>query len=212
MEGIRNLIIDLGGVLIGLQWARCVDAFSQLGVMDIRQNDVSDYLQKELFMQFELGTISSQAFRAGIRRKTSRTLTDEQIDHAWMQMLGDIPKEKLELLLELHCRYHTFLLSNTNSLHWQWIAKTYFNYNGFQADDFFDRIYLSYELHMQKPNADIFQYVLDDAHIRAHETLLLDDALVNCRAAEKLGIRAYNVQPREDWSHLFRGEGRPLEK
>ena len=204
MEGIKNVILDLGGVIIGITWSRCIDAFAQLGVTDIRQNDVSDYLQKELFMQFELGTISPHAFRAGIRRKTEREITDEEINYAWIQMLGEVTTEKLDLLLDLHQRYNTFLLSNTNLLHWQWIASKYFNYRGLQADDFFDRIYLSYELHMQKPNTDIFQFVLEDAHIQAEETLFLDDSLANCKAAEGLKINSYNVQPREDWSHLFR--------
>ena len=62
----------------------------------------------------------------------------------------------------------------------------------------------SYELHMLKPNADIFEYVLKDSNLLAEETMLIDDASVNCRAAELLGMKSYMQQQREDWSHLFK--------
>mgnify|MGYP001701637118 CR=1 FL=1 len=139
-----------------------------------------------------------------IRALSGKPLTDEQIDTAWIAMLGDVPENKLRLLLELRERYNTMLLSNTNELHWKWSEDTYFSYQGLCAQDFFHKIYLSYELHMLKPNADIFEYVLKDSNLLAEETMLIDDASVNCRAAELLGMKSYTPQPREDWSHLFK--------
>lgn len=203
MKEIKNLIIDLGGVIINLTRNRCIEAFEQLGVLDIRERIVSNYQHKELFMQIELGTITSSAFRDEVRRLSGQPLTDKQIDTAWIAMLGDVPESTLDLLLDLHKRYNTMLLSNTNEIHWQWSVENYFSHKGRQTSDFFNHIYLSYELHMLKPDADIFEYVLKDAGICAEETLFIDDAVPNCRTAESLGIRTYTPQPREDWSHLF---------
>ena len=155
-------------------------------------------------MQIEMGTITSAEFRDGIRHLTQQRLTDEQIDAAWIAMLDDIPAYKLDLLMDLRSRYNTMLLSNTNEIHWQWAEKNSFAYKGHHAEDFFGKIYLSYELNMVKPNADIFEYVLKDAVINPEETLFLDDAVPNCRTAEALGIRTYTPQPQEDWSHLFK--------
>lgn len=204
MEGIKNLIIDLGGVIINLTRNRCVEAFEQLGVVDIRKNIVNNYQHKDLFMQLELGHISRERFYDGIRHLSELPLTNGQIDEAWIAMLGEVPVSKLELLLKLKKKYKTYLLSNTNEIHWGWIARTVFSYKGLQANDFFDRIYLSYELHMIKPNTDIFEHVLNDASLRSEETLLIDDSLPNCRTAEAMRMKAYNVGPREDWSRLFR--------
>ena len=119
-------------------------------------------------------------------------------------MLDDVPDYKLNLLLDLRKHYNTMLLSNTNEIHWEWSERTCFSYKGHHVSDFFNRIYLSYKLHMLKPNADIFEYVLQDAGIKAEETLFIDDAMPNCRTAESLGLHTYTPEPREDWSFLFK--------
>lgn len=202
MKNIKNLIIDFGGVIINLTRNRCIEAFAAIGV-DVRDLIVNNYQHKDLFMQLELGQVTPAQFRDGIRHLTQEPLTDEQIDAAWIAMLDDIPTYKLDLLLELRKSYNTMLLSNTNEIHWEWAKNHGFNYAGHTVDDFFNKIYLSYELHMLKPNADIFEYVLQDAGIRPEETLFIDDALPNCKMAEQLGIHTYVAQPREDWSGIF---------
>ena len=204
MEGIKNLIIDFGGVIINLTRNRCIEAFESLGVKDIREQIVNNYQHKDLFMQVEIGSITSVGFRDGIRRLSGQALTDEQIDAAWIAMLDDVPDYKLNLLLDLRKHYNTMLLSNTNEIHWEWSERTCFSYKGHHVSDFFNRIYLSYKLHMLKPNADIFEYVLQDAGIKPEETLFIDDATPNCRTAESLGLHTYTPEPREDWSFLFK--------
>ena len=114
MEGIKNLIIDLGGVLINLTRNRCIEAFENLGVENIREQITNNYQHKDLFERLELGTISVEQFRDDIRALSGKPLTDEQIDTAWIAMLGDVPENKLRLLLELRERYNTMLLSNTH--------------------------------------------------------------------------------------------------
>ena len=203
MKGIKNLIIDLGGVIINLNRLRCIEAFESLGVLDVRDLIVNNYLQKDLFMQIELGTISSAEFRDGIRLHTSQVITDDQIDAAWISMLEDIPSYKLDLLLDLQKSYNTFLLSNTNEIHWQWVENNEFSNQGHQVKDFFHKVYLSYQLNLVKPDPTIFEYVMKDAGIIPEETLLIDDAVPNCRAAETLGIQTYTPEAREDWSHIF---------
>ena len=204
MEGIKNLIIDFGGVIINLTRNRCIEAFESLGVKDIREQIVNNYQHKDLFMQVEIGSITTAGFRDGIRRLSGQALTDEQIDNAWIAMLDDVPDYKLNLLLDLRKHYNTMLLSNTNEIHWEWSERTCFSYKGHHVSDFFNRIYLSYKLHMLKPNADIFEYVLPDAGIKPEETLFIDDATPNCRTAESLGLHTYTPEPREDWSFLFK--------
>jgi len=203
MDGIKNLIIDFGGVIINLTRNRCIDAFAELGV-DVREQLGSIYHHKDLFMQLEMGELSVNEFREGIRKRSSRILTDKEIDDAWISMLDDVPESKLDLLLQLRKEYQTLLLSNTNIIHWEWSVQNIFSYKGHPIHDFFRKIYLSYELHKIKPNADIFEFVLNDARIVPEETLFIDDALVNCKTAESLGIHTYTPEPREDWSFLFK--------
>lgn len=204
MENVKNLILDFGGVIINLTRNRCIESFENLGVENIRESIVNNYQHKEMFMQIELGEITSEQFRDSIRQIAKRPLTNEQIDNAWISMLDDIADYKLELLLELKKKYKLFLLSNTNEIHWKWAEQNGLNYKGHQAKDFFDNIYLSYEMHMLKPDALIFEEVLRREQLDPKDTFFIDDAVANCKTAEALGIRTYTPQPREDWSHLFK--------
>lgn len=202
MEGIKNIIFDFGGVIVNLARNRCIEAFEKLGV-DVRDKLTNNYQHKDLFMQLELGNMTPEAFCNGIRELSTKDLTDDQIYNAWITMLDDVADWKLDLLLDVHDRYNTMLLSNTNIIHWEWSTQHIFNYKGHHLSDFFSQTYLSYELHLIKPDIEIFEYVLTDSSINPKETLFIDDALVNCKAAESLGIRSYMPEPREDWSFLF---------
>lgn len=201
-KGIKNLLIDFGGVLIDLDRQRCIENFRHLGLDNVEEQ-LGLYSQQGFFMQQERGLISSAEFRDGIRELTGKPATDAQIDAAWNSFLLDIPKHKLDLLLELRQNYVVYLLSNTNDIHWQWACEHVFPYRGFRAEDYFEKIYLSYEMKMMKPDAEIFQAVLQDAGIDAKETFFIDDSAANCQTAETLGIRTYTPQAGEDWSHLF---------
>ena len=206
MQGIKNLIFDFGGVLVNLDKTACRKAYEQLGIESIHESVLDDYRQKELYMQFESGNISAAGFRASMRRLSDQTLTDAQIDQAWTAMLADIPSYKLDWLLHLRGEYHVLLLSNTNSIHWQWAERHLFSYQGHKVEDFFDRIYLSYEVHMQKPDIEIFKYVLGDSMIAAGETFFIDDSPANCKAAESIGIHTYCCPAGSDWTFLFQDE------
>ena len=203
MDKVKNVILDFGGVLINLMRCRCVNAFDQLGVSKVGIQLQTGFNRKDFLEQYELGNISTAEFRKGIRLSSGQDFSDDDIDKAWISMLGEVPPYKLELLLSLRKRFNLFLLSNTNEIHWQWIEKNCFNYKGYHVADFFEKVYLSYELHMQKPDAEIFEYVLNDAGIYPEESFLVDDARVNCRMAGMMGIRSYAPLPREDWSHIF---------
>lgn len=201
-KGIKNLIIDFGGVLIDLDRQRCIENFKKLGLPDV-EVVLDIYHQQDFFQKYEKGLITSAEFRDVIREKIGKPVTDAQIDDAWNSFLVSIPAAKLDLLLNLRKDYVVYLLSNTNEIHWQWSCQHAFPYKTFRVEDYFEHIYLSYEMNMAKPDAEIFQKVLDDTGIIPAETLFIDDSAANCRAAEALGITTYTPKAGEDWSHLF---------
>jgi FMN phosphatase YigB (HAD superfamily) len=201
-KGIKNLIIDFGGVLIDLDRQRCLDNFSKLGMSDV-ESLLDIYHQQDFFQKYEKGLITTAEFRDVIRSKTEKPVTDTQIDDAWNSFLMNIPAYKLDLLLNLRKDYVVYLLSNTNELHWEWSCKHVFPYKTFRVEDYFEHIFLSYKMKMAKPDAGIFQKVLDETGIVPQETLFIDDSDANCRTAEALGISTYTPKAHEDWSHLF---------
>ncbi len=205
LQGIKTLLVDFGGVLIDLDRQRCIDHFAGLGLPDV-ESMLDMCHQHGFFLQHEKGLLSDEAFRDEIRRRMPCPVTDEQIDAAWNSFLVGIPTYKLDFLLELRRRYTVYLLSNTNGIHWQWALRNAFSYQGHRVEDFFDRIFLSYEMKMVKPDAEIFRRVIAETGLNPAETLFIDDAESNCRTAQSLGIRTYTPQLHEDWRPIFNKE------
>ena len=188
---IKNVVFDLGGVLINLDFDNCLNAFRKAGFRDI-EKQACQFRGKGFFSQFELGEISPEEFRKAIRKEVSEALSDHEIDDMWNLMLLNIPREKLDLLLELRERYMVYLLSNTNQIHWDYAGEEMFNYRGFRADDFFEDTFLSFKMHLAKPDKAIYEKVMKEANILPEETFFIDDSETNCRAAAALGIQTHH--------------------
>ena len=202
-KGIKNLIFDFGGVLINLDRQRCIDNFKKLGLGQVEEL-IGQFSQQGVFMQLEKGLVSSAEFRDNIRGLAGRALTDKQIDAAWNSMLGNIPSYKLDALLKLREKYMVYLLSNTNEIHWKWSCVHAFPHKGFREKDYFEQIFLSYEMKQVKPDTEIFETVLKTTGIRPEETFFIDDSEANCQTAASLGIATYTPQAGEDWTPLFK--------
>lgn len=199
---IKNIVFDLGGVLVNLDFDTCLNAFQAAGFTNIGQQ-VCPFKGNGVFALFEKGEITPEAFREMVRQQTSQSLTDRKIDDMWNLMLLDIPREKLELLLKLRERYMVFLLSNTNKIHWDYACEQMFSYHGFRIDDFFEDTFLSFEMHQAKPDKEIYEQMMKDANILSEETFFIDDSEANCKAASALGIQSYHYHIGEDLNLLF---------
>ena len=194
---IKNIIFDWGGVLIHLDKQRSTDAFRQRGI-EVDDELTNPYGQRANLMDFERGLMSVEEFHDTVRRVYGEHLTNEQIDYAWNSLLVGIPAYKLDLLLQLKQRYRIFLLSNTNALHWE-EGRKQFDYKGYKAEDFFEQIFLSNEIHELKPSPDIFLKVAQLAGIVPEETLFVDDLQASCDAAAALGFHTYCPVANTDW-------------
>lgn len=201
-NNISTLIFDLGGVIVDLDLAKCIQNFKELGLENIEQY-LSNFGQKDFFMRFEKGQIGIPAFRNEIRKLAGTELSDAQIDKAWCSFLTQIPVEKLHLLSELKKKYRLLLLSNTNPLHIETAVAAEFSKTGKTMQDFFDKCYLSYEMGMVKPDVEIFEALLTDAQVKAEECLFLDDGKKNIDTAAALGIQTYWVKPNENLNFLL---------
>ena len=113
---INTIILDLGGVLLNLDFGKSENAFSALGI----NYSPELYIQlqtAQLFTDFETGRISSESFIRDLKTMSDKNLSDRQVINAWNAMLLDFPPERITLLKKIRSRYRLFLLSNTNALH-----------------------------------------------------------------------------------------------
>ena len=192
---IKNIIFDLGGVIIDLDYNLTSKAFNQLGVHDF--NEVySQSKQDHLFDDFDIGKISSDEFRCILKKKLGIEVNDEKFDIAWNAMLLDIPKQRLDFIKELGKNYNVFLLSNTNDIHLKEVFNICQRQNGFSTfEGYFSKEYYSNQLGMRKPNPEAFNAILAENKIEARETLFIDDTLPHVLGARRVGLHAIHLTP-----------------
>jgi FMN phosphatase YigB (HAD superfamily) len=207
MQNIKNIIFDYGNVIFMLDFVKSKQAWQELGI----ENTNTFYAQKvqdNIFDGFETGEVTATEFRDYIRQIiNNQQLTNEQIDNAWNSLLVGIPEGNHELLLSLRSKYRTFLLSNINAIHYDYIMKYLKNDFGFEGNDhLFEKTYYSHLVGKRKPGAAIFEQILNENNLIPEETLFIDDNSNNIAAAEKLGIQTYLMTAPDSVQALFRGE------
>ena len=195
---MKHLLFDFGGVLVDLDKQRCIDTFASLG-FDIRPY-IGTYRQAGFLSLFENGKINEMEFCQILREESgNNTLTDEQIITAWQSYLTGVPTERLDMLLRLKEKYTLHVLSNTNPVHWRMGSEGYFRYKGLQVSDFFEHMFLSYELGLEKPQPEIFKAVVKGIGCAPEDILFFDDAEANCEAARQCGLQAVLAPANSAW-------------
>jgi FMN phosphatase YigB (HAD superfamily) len=192
MPNIKNIIFDYGNVIFSLDFIKGQQAWKDLGIADPGQF-YGHRVQDKVFDAFERGEIEADEFRDYIREKISNpALTDQQINNAWNSMLLGVPKGNHELLTELKSRYRTFLLSNINPIHYDYIMDYLRADFGFDGNDhLFEKTYYSHLTGKRKPDAEIFEQVLIENQLDPAETLFIDDSPQHLETAKRLGIKTY---------------------
>jgi glucose-1-phosphatase len=188
---IRNIIFDFGGVILNIDNQLSINCFKLLGIKNY-ESFISKAKQEKLFVNHEKGLLSDEEFREKVRELAGNNLSDLKIDHAWNAMLLNLPQERLDLLYKVKNRYRTFLLSNTNSIHYD-SYMTYLNrsYNIDSFADIFEKDYLSFKIGKCKPDPEAFMHIIKDKGINPEETLFIDDTSQHVEGAKKTGFNAY---------------------
>jgi putative hydrolase of the HAD superfamily len=202
-SAIRNLIFDLGGVIINLETHRTVEAFARLAQRPVAE--IQPLMKESFFLEYEKGLISDAAFRDAVRTALEVALPDEQVDAAWNAMLLDIPLARLDLLRALAKHYRLFLLSNTNEIHLRCFQQQVQHLTGEPSlAGWFEKTYYSHYLRLRKPDVEIYEFVLRDAGVAPAATLFLDDNEHNLRGAEQIGIQTFHVHHPDTIFDLFK--------
>ncbi len=206
---IRNIIFDLGGVLLNVDYHATIDSFKQLGVKNIDEFFTQAH-QSRIFDGLDKGKTSPEEFRDELRKLTGLSLADNEIDRAWNAMLLDLPQQNLPLLEKVKDNYRIFLLSNTNAIHFPNFLKYLQEAHGYESLDlFFEKQYLSHEVGMRKPDVEIFEHVIHDNNLIPSETLFIDDTRQHVIGARKAGLQAYWLEiDKEVTLNLFEEGGK----
>ena len=203
-QNIENIIFDLGGVIINLDYSLTVQAFKDLGLTNFEEM-YSQAAQTGLFDRFEKGLCSPSYFVNALLDYMPSGTTPNQVVAAWNAMVLEFPADNLNLLRVLKDKYRIFLLSNTNEIHIQYfhrkLGQTVPEKN---LIPFFEKVYYSSEVNMRKPDLEIFEKVCNDNALDRSKTVFIDDTLQHIQGAEKAGLQTIHFQKgARNLTHVF---------
>lgn len=200
MDNVKNILFDLGGVVIDIDVQLTVDALAKLLGMEgeIKPHDV---LGQEVFLKYETGLISSSQFIASIRRLSGNGVSENEVVDAWNSMLVEIPERRVKTIERLKLQHKLYVLSNTNSLHVERFERMAPGYD--HLSQLFDRMYFSHLIGSRKPETTAFLSVVVHSGIVAEETLFVDDLADNIETARWLGFQTLHVTNGLDISDWF---------
>jgi glucose-1-phosphatase len=202
LNGIKNIIFDLGGVLLNIDPQKTIEAFGKLGMEQLIKEKGLAY-DHDIFYRMEQGQITPDEFRHGILQLLPHPVPFAEIDDAWTAMLLDFPSVRVRLLQKLRGKYNLYLFSNTNAIH---VAKFHDNFrkqHGFEVSTLFEKDFYSNEIGYRKPSSESYLEIIRLAGIIPSETLFIDDAPANVEAARRTGLKAYWLEPNRKIENLL---------
>ncbi|PWJ71642.1 putative hydrolase of the HAD superfamily [Fibrobacter sp. UWR4] len=207
-----NYIFDLGGVILDINMQNALDGFKNLGVPE-EELRFDEGPTAKIMQEYQLGRLTTEDFCDAIiaRSIASTKPTRQQIVDSWNSICLNIPQRKIDALRVLKTQANVFLLSNTNELHWKYCLDHWFNvgkgvYGPNNLNDCFHHVFLSQEMHLEKPDPEIFIrtfqkiFTLTTSDLpNAENTVFLDDNKANIYAAASCGISTIHVTPEYNW-------------
>lgn len=194
LTSIKNIILDLGGVIYDIRYENIADVFTSYGI----ENFTSYYTQanqSDTIDLFEEGKISPAQFRDYIRSISPIQLSDNQIDNAWNAIMIDVPEKRVQLIDKLSKKYRLFLFSNTNQINYDAFSEYLMKKYGYDIfDTYFEKSYWSHTLHIRKPKIEGFQTICRENNLIPSETLFIDDTERHIEGAKRAGLNTFLLQ------------------
>lgn len=202
LNGIRNIIFDLGGVLLNIDPKRTIDAFGKLGMEQLVGDKGLSY-DHEIFYLMEQGKITSDEFRQGVLELLPTQVSFQEIDDAWTAMLLDFPTIRVKLLKNLRNDFKIYLFSNTNAIHVEKFHSNFRNQHGFEVSTLFNKDFYSNEIGYRKPSSEAYQEIIRLSGVNPAESLFIDDSLLNVESAIASGLKGFWLEPGQKVEEIF---------
>lgn len=200
MDDVKNIVFDLGGVIMTIDQNQAVSRFKEIGLTEA-ESYLDPYTQTGVFGELEEGLITAEDFKRELSEIIGKDLSFDECEYAWRGYCKELPQRNLDALVKLKQEgYRLILLSNTNPFMMHWALSDQFDRNGHSLNDYFDALYLSYQNRMMKPNEHFFRKMMMSEKILPQETLFVDDGPRNVAAASELGIHTFCPVNGADWT------------
>jgi len=202
LNGIRNIIFDLGGVLLNIDPKKTIEAFGKLGMKQLVGDKGLSY-DHDIFYMMEQGQITSDEFRYGVIELLPQKVSFQEIDDAWTAMLLDFPAVRVELIKNLRKDFKIYLFSNTNAIHVEKFHSNFRNQHRFEVSSLFERDFYSNEIGYRKPSPESYQEIIKLSGINPEESLFIDDSFPNVESATASGLKGFWLEPGQKVEKIF---------
>lgn len=187
--GIKAIIFDLGNVWVDFDHmisARKISSLSQKKPEEIFEL----FFDSGITSQFEEGRISPRDFFSRLQKMLDLKISYDQFIPIWNEIffLSDRNIKTHNLAKLLKQKYTLAMLSNINVLHFEYLTAK------FPVFQIFNKIMLSYQLHLRKPDHKIYKKVLKILNLNPQDVIYIDDRHELTKEAEILGIRSFHFQ------------------
>jgi len=183
---IRAVFLDVGGVVLKIDWTRPLEV---LGVPHAQRGAIVEKLKAwPVFHRFEEGTAEPGEFFSGINQLLGLSASREKLEEAWLSLIvGDLPGNELLFKWLEENQVPVFALSNTNVVH-----------DRFQVKHFpilgrFEHFYKSYQMGLRKPGVEIYLKASELAGFNPEDCLFIDDTLENVEGAVQAKWSAFHT-------------------
>jgi len=181
MRNVEYLLLDLGGVLYGVEYERT------LRKLGLGKEELASLLQEPVLAAYERGEINTEAFLRAWQAHFPH-LSEGALREAWNAMLlGPLPQAE-KVLQALSVRYPIALLSNTNDLHLELVEPQIQPWKSYLVETFF-----SNRIGRRKPDPETYLDVLERLGWPPEKTLFVDDSAVNTAGAARAGLKTYQL-------------------
>ena len=188
----------MGGVIVDVHRDRAIRSFQEIGV-DNADELIDACHHKGIFIEFENGSIDTDEFCSLLCEQSCKAISREEIVGAWRSIIDVPPEYKLEYIRELRLTHQVFLLSNNNPILMDWACAPGFTASGNALSDYFDKLYISYQMKCTKPDLNIYKMMIEESGINPSESLFIDDSETNINAAKECGLQVYLARNGADW-------------
>ena len=202
LNGIRNIIFDLGGVLLNIDPKKTIEAFGKLGMKQLVGDKGLSY-DHDIFYMMEQGQITSDEFRYGVIELLPQKVSFQEIDDAWTAMLLDFPAVRVEIVKNLRKDFKIYLFSNTNAIHVEKFHSNFRNQHRFEVSSLFERDFYSNEIGYRKPSPESYQEIIRLSGIDPVESLFIDDSFPNVESATASGLKGFWLEPGQKVEKIF---------
>lgn len=201
LQGIKNIVFDFGRVLLNINPLLTQAGLAELGYRPDKESQGAK--DDEIVVKLECGTITDDDFIDSVLSVVKEGATSQDIVRVWNDMLLDFPENHVATLRKLRKEYKIYLLSNSNSIHFNSYTATFRERYGVELGSLFEKMWFSFHIGIIKPDPAIFRFILKDEKLEPSETLFVDDTLIHVEAAKSLGIRGFHLTGTQDISDLF---------